>query len=239
MKNSGNGEIEVNLSCFDKIEQMKLIVQLRNVRFSYNRKDSLIKDLNVNIPAGQIYGLLGPSECGKSTTLKLILGLIRPQKGHVYVYGSKPNSTNSYVPGPAAGYMPQDLALMPTMTIADHFNYYGQLNGMTNREIGKRSIYLVDLLQIPAMDRPIEKLSGGQQRRTSLALTLLHSPSLLILDEPTVGIDPVLRNKIWQYLHELTIKENKTVCMNGRRLFKIMLMLYWVHHTGNHHHSLH
>lgn len=82
--------------------------------------------------------------------------------------------------------MPQELALMPTMTVSEHFQYYGQLSEMNPREIGKRSLYLVDLLQIPAADRPVEKLSGGQQRRTSLALTLLHSPPLLILDEPTV-----------------------------------------------------
>lgn len=88
--------------------------------------------------------------------------------------------------GPGAGYMPQELALMPTMTVADHFQYYGQLAEMSPREICKRSVYLVNLLQIPSAERPVEKLSGGQQRRTSLALTLLHSPPLLILDEPTV-----------------------------------------------------
>ena len=107
--------------------------------------------------------------------------------------------------------MPQDLSLLPTMTIFDHFKYYGNLNGMKPREIGKRSSYLIDLLQIPSMERPIEKLSGGQQRRASLALSLLHSPPLLILDEPTVGIDPLLRNKVWNYLHKLTVQELKTV----------------------------
>lgn len=100
---------------------------------------------------------------------------------------------------------------MPTMTIAEHFSYYGSLNGMKGRDIAKRSIYLVDLLQIPSAERPIERLSGGQQRRASLALSLLHSPPLLILDEPTVGIDPLLRNKIWKYLHHLTSQECKTV----------------------------
>lgn len=128
--------------------------------------------------------------------------------------------------------MPQELALMPTMTVSEHFQYYGQLSEMNPREIGKRSLYLVDLLQIPAADRPVEKLSGGQQRRTSLALTLLHSPPLLILDEPTVGIDPVLRNKIWSYLQELTMKEGKTVILTthyieeARNANTIALMRY-------------
>src|SRR5699024_2678935 len=109
---------------------------------------------------------------------------------------------------------PQELALMPTMTVADHFQYYGRLNEMNTREIGKKSAYLMELLQIPSMERPVERLSGGQQRRTSLALTLLHSPPLLVLDEPTVGIDPVLRNKIWMYLQELTVRESKTVSVS-------------------------
>lgn len=107
--------------------------------------------------------------------------------------------------------MPQELALMPTITVSEYFTYYGNLNGMRATEIGKRSAYLVDLLQIPSTHRPVCQLSGGQQRRVSLALTLLHSPPLLVLDEPTVGIDPLLRNKIWSYLQELAKIESKTV----------------------------
>lgn len=199
--------------CFDDVHGKPLVICLQNLYFDYNRKEKLIQGLNVNITGGQIYGLLGPSGCGKSTTLKLILGLLRPSKGQVLVYGSKPNTSLCPIPGPGAGYMSQELALMPTMTVADHFNYYGRLCEMSTREIGKRAAYLMNLLQIPSMERPIEKLSGGQQRRTSLAMTLLHSPPLLILDEPTVGIDPVLRNKIWSYLQELATKECKTIIL--------------------------
>lgn len=107
--------------------------------------------------------------------------------------------------------MPQDLSLMPTMTVDNIVSYYGQLSGLSPREIGKRSAYLLDLLQIPSRNRPVEKLSGGQQRRVSLAIALLHSPPLLILDEPTVGIDPLLRNKIWLYLRDLATNQSKTV----------------------------
>lgn len=200
-----------SIECYDDFSQAPLVIYIKDLTFSYSSREKLIEGLNVNIAKGQIYGLLGPSGCGKSTVLKLILGLVRPKKGKVCVYGQSPLTPGCPVPGPGVGYMPQDLTLMANMTVADVFMYYGRLNHMRATEVGKRSAELIDLLQIPSASRPIERLSGGQQRRASLAVALLHSPPLLILDEPTVGIDPVLRNKIWCYLQELALKEKKTV----------------------------
>lgn len=154
---------------------------------------------------GKIYALLGSSGCGKTTLLRLILGRLKPKRGDIKVFGAKPGGIRSNIPGPGVGYMPQELALWPTFTIEETFYYYGMLHEMTKMDIRAKTRFLIELLNLPPKDRKIEQCSGGQQRRASIATTMFHSPPLLILDEPTVGVDPLLRQKIWQYLEYLCL----------------------------------
>ena len=128
---------------------------------------------------------------------------MRPQKGLVRVFGTAPGSVNSGIPGSAVGYMPQNLALFPHFTIEETLCYFGMLHHMSKDEVRRKTDFLVELLNLPPKERQIAQCSGGQQRRASIATTLFHSPPLLILDEPTVGVDPLLRCKIWQYLEYL------------------------------------
>lgn len=162
-------------------------VDMRRVQHSYDGKKPVLQKLNLQIEPGQIYGLLGPSGCGKTTLIRCLLASLTPQEGSIRVFGEEPGSVRSEVPGHDVGYMPQEIALYEEFTIMQNLNFYGKLHNMSAEEFSDRAEYLCKLLDIhDVKDRGVAKLSGGQQRRTSLACGLLHSPKLLILDEPTV-----------------------------------------------------
>lgn len=158
---------------------------------------------------GKIYALLGSSGCGKTTLLRIILGRLKALSGDVSVFDCKPGTAEANIPGPGVGYMPQDLALFTSFTIKEVLTYYGRLYGLDSDFISSSVDQFVSFLNLPPKHRLVSKLSGGQQRRVSLAVTLIHSPPLLILDEPTVGVDSMLRLRIWNYLEELCEKRGK------------------------------
>jgi len=155
----------------------------------------VLQGLGMTVDEGSIYGLLGPSGCGKTTLLKVILGFLEPESGNVEVKGE--------IPGSDVGYSPQEIALYPDLSIAETMRFHGRLHGMKSNQILSRQSWLIDFLDLPEPNRPVGKLSGGQKRRVSLAVALLHEPSLLLLDEPTVGVDPELRARIWNHLQEI------------------------------------
>uniref|UniRef100_A0A1L8DDG1 Putative abc transporter g family member 20 n=1 Tax=Nyssomyia neivai TaxID=330878 RepID=A0A1L8DDG1_9DIPT len=171
----------------------------------------ILDSLNMTVPKGVIYGLLGASGCGKTTLLSCIVGRRRLNSGELWVVGGHPGSRGSGVPGPRVAYMPQELALYGEFTLQETFTFFGRINGMPQKSIEERMDFLIKLLQLPHHSSFVKNLSGGQQRRTSLAATLLHDPELLILDEPTVGVDPVVRQNIWDHLVEITRPGQKTV----------------------------
>ncbi|GLV42002.1 uncharacterized protein CBL_05040 [Carabus blaptoides fortunei] len=160
------------------------------------RHKQVLDGLCMEVQRGSIYGLLGASGCGKTTLLSCIVGRRMLNSGELWVLGGSPGSEGSGVPGPRIGYMPQ---------------YFGRIVGMTDEKIDARWGELRELLDLPPDNRRVAECSGGQQRRVSLAAALVHDPELLILDEPTVGLDPVLREKIWNYFVEITTKKNMCV----------------------------
>ncbi|XP_024947610.1 ABC transporter G family member 23 isoform X2 [Cephus cinctus] len=171
----------------------------------------ILDGLNMTVPKGTIYGLLGASGCGKTTLLSCIVGRRRLNSGEIWVLGGRPGSKGSGVPGPRVGYMPQEIALYGEFSIRETFLFFGWCAGMTTSEIDERLEFLLKLLQLPSENRFVKNLSGGQQRRVSFASALLADPELLILDEPTVGVDPVLRQSIWDHLVNITKDGNKTI----------------------------
>ncbi|XP_011601387.1 ABC transporter G family member 20 isoform X2 [Takifugu rubripes] len=177
-------------------------IRCRDVCRSYG-KLKVLNNLNLSVPQGQIYGLLGPSGCGKTTLLKCIVGTLKISRGHITVLGKPPAFPGHEVPGKMVGYMPQDLALYSEFTISDTLVFFGRIHGLTSKETQARMDFLIDFLDLPQKNSLVRNLSGGQKRRVSLGAALLQNPELLILDEPTVGVDPVLRAKIWQHLVEI------------------------------------
>ncbi|XP_073963542.1 ABC-type transporter snustorr isoform X2 [Choristoneura fumiferana] len=178
---------------------------------SNKRPNHVLSNLNMTVAKGTIYGLLGASGCGKTTLLSCIVGRRKMNNGEIWVLGGKPGTKGSGVPGKRVGYMPQEIALYGEFTIRETMMYFGWIFGMETREIVERLRFLLEFLDLPSENRMVKNLSGGQQRRVSFAVALMHDPELLILDEPTVGVDPLLRQSIWTHLVRITSSGDKTV----------------------------
>lgn len=178
---------------------------------SKKNPNHVLSDLNMTVAKGTIYGLLGASGCGKTTLLSCIVGRRRLNSGEIWVLGGKPGTKGSGVPGKRVGYMPQEIALYGEFSIKETMLYFGWIFGMDTAEIIERLQFLLNFLDLPSQTRLVKNLSGGQQRRVSFAVALMHDPELLILDEPTVGVDPLLRQSIWNHLVQITKDGNKTV----------------------------
>lgn len=165
--------------------------------------DAGVFDLDVEVPAGRIVGFVGPSGSGKTTTVRLMIGLIQPDSGSIEVLGMTPTAFDPATRG-RVGYMPQSSILYPDLTLAQNLEFSASLYGM-GRKSRSRLDDLVDFLDLEgAMTRVPAQASGGEQRRLMLAASLVHEPELLFLDEPTAGIDPVLRRKVWDRLAEIS-----------------------------------
>jgi ABC-type multidrug transport system ATPase subunit len=185
--------------------------------------------MDLTLGVGKIYGLLGASGCGKTTFLKCLLGRLAIHGGTLNVLGKpyvticytifiihltrhlydiiivfdRPGAPGHDVPGRDVGFMPQETALYMQFSIHEVLAYYARLHGLTEEFFQERKKFLMEFLELPDEDRLVVNLSGGQQRRVSLCVALLHNPRLVILDEPTVGVDPLLRARIWEYLVQI------------------------------------
>jgi len=148
--------------------------------------------------------LLGASGCGKTTLLSSIVGMIPLQGGEVTVLGHRTKANEVQLAGSRIGYMPQETALIGELTIKETIYYFGRIFQMDKDKLQERYKMLKELLELPNDDKRVEDCSGGQQRRVSFAAAMIHEPDLLILDEPTVGLDPILREKIWDFMLHVT-----------------------------------
>lgn len=152
---------------------------------------------------------MGPSGCGKTTLFSCIIGAKNLDSGSIEIFREPPK-----VNKPRIGYMPQESALINDFTIRENLWFFGTIYGMKKAKINERAHFLIDLLELQNEEKLVRDCSGGEKRRISLALSLVHEPELLVLDEPTVGVDPLLRNKIWLYLAEISTSQNITVLMS-------------------------
>ncbi len=157
-----------------------------------------VAGLDLAVQAGEIYGLLGPNGSGKTTLVRLLIGLLRPTSGRVSVLGQG-------IPNKAVlsrvGYMPQSSALYDDLTVQENVAFFGQMCGGVSRVWVDEVVALVGLEE--RARSLVRTLSGGMRQRTSLACALVHRPRLLLLDEPTVGVDPALRVAFWEHFRRL------------------------------------
>ena len=185
-------------------------IRVRGLSRGHGRLPVLL-GLDATVHRGAIYGLLGPSGCGKTTLLKVLLGQLAPWSGDVDVLGATPGTTGASVPGSSVGYAPQELALYLDLSIHQTLLFHSRLHRMTRERFDERMARLTDFLDLPPADHIVVNCSGGEQRRVSLAVALLHEPELLLLDEPTVGVDPELRHRIWDHLRHLSAEGITTI----------------------------
>lgn len=166
---------------------------------------------------GKIFALLGPNGVGKTTLIRCILGRLCLKKGSIRVFGIPSTSANCEIPGPAVGYMPQELALIEEFTVEEILRYYGMIYHLKGQRLDNRVNEMLEILNLTQRNTPISRLSGGQQRRVSIAVTMIHKPKLIILDEPTVGVDSLLRARIWHYLEDICVNYGKysSSCCSG------------------------
>ncbi|MGZ4853531.1 MAG: ABC transporter ATP-binding protein, partial [Halobacteriota archaeon] len=168
-----------------------------------------VEDFTLRVKKGEVFGLLGPNAAGKTTLIKMLCSLLKPTAGEAYVLGKRiPNPDIA----PRIGYMPQELALYTNISVHENVAFYGAVFSLTKDQIETRERELLRLINLEDQRNTIvENLSGGTQRRVSLACALLHEPPLLFLDEPTVGVDPQLRESFWHYFEGL--KEGGTTVL--------------------------
>lgn len=180
----------------------ELAVSLQDAALDFG-KGAGIFDINLALPPGSILGLIGPSGCGKTTTIRLINGVYKPTAGTVRVFGVDPQQFGE-ADRERLGYIPQQFILYPNLSAEENLHFLGGIYGMTRSERNERIPSLLDFVDMgDAAKRLGRQLSGGMQRRLMLAGALLHGPDLLIADEPTAGIDPILRARIWENFREL------------------------------------
>ncbi|HZQ48470.1 MAG TPA: ABC transporter ATP-binding protein [Verrucomicrobiae bacterium] len=162
-----------------------------------------VNSVNFEVRPGEIYGLLGPNGAGKTTTISMISGLLKPDAGEVFVAGaafwSDPQKAKRIM-----GVVPQELALYEELSGRENLEFWGRMAGLGSREARARAAELLDALMLTDRARDaVKTYSGGMKRRINLGCALLHRPQLLLLDEPTVGIDPQARLNILEFIRNL------------------------------------
>ncbi len=169
-----------------------------------------LRELDLEVPRGTLVGLLGPNGAGKTTLIRILLGLTARSEGRAMVLGAPVPSREVL---PRIGYMPQNLAVYTDLKVHQNLELFGRLYALSAQEIAERTAQVLDLVRLgDRRDSRVSELSGGMQRRVSLAAALLRDPELLLLDEPTVGVDPELRAEFWTYFRRLAAR-GKTVVM--------------------------
>lgn len=180
------------------------IIKIENLIKRYGNKLA-VDNLSLDIEAGEIFGLLGPNGAGKSTTIKIITGLLGLNSGVVKVGGYDLSEKNSRLNAKRImGLVPQDLAIYSNMSAMDNVLFFGRLFGLRGKDLKDRSEEALEFvgLKDKGLEKP-KKFSGGMKRRLNIACALVHQPKVIILDEPTVGIDPQSRNHILESVKEL------------------------------------
>ena len=201
------------------------IVHVENVAKCYskwslrgNRRVHALKGISLSASRGEVFGLLGPNGAGKTTLVKVLLGVVRPTSGKASVFERAAGSTFARS---KIGYLPETLRVDRHHTARSALSFYGRLGNMTKKQIDKRSDELLEMVGLQGRDKePLKRFSKGMNQRLGLAQALIHDPDLLVLDEPTDGLDPVGRSEVRRVIERLSAA-GKTIFLNSHILQEV------------------
>ena len=177
-----------------------------------------VKNLSLVVEPGQVYGLLGPNGCGKSTTLKILLGLVTPNSGRALVFGK---DSREYRSRRDVGFLPENPYFHKFLTAAELLSFHGKICGLSGKKLTARIDELIDLVGLrDARDRRVGGFSKGMLQRIGLAQALVHDPGLVVLDEPTAGVDPAGSHQIRDLILDLK-KRGKTILLTSHLLEQV------------------
>ncbi|GKX68488.1 ABC transporter ATP-binding protein [Inconstantimicrobium mannanitabidum] len=199
------------------------MIEVNNITKRFN--DKLVLDnVSFKIEKGEIFGLLGPNGAGKSTLMNTIVGLIKMDKGEIIVGGHDINK-ESVKARSMIGLVPQEIALFEGLNARDNLEYWGGLYGLKGKLLKERVEEALDMVALADQGKKLVKAySGGMKRRLNIAAAMLHHPEIIIMDEPTVGIDPQSRNYIFEMIQKINKERNTTIIYTSHYMEEIELL---------------
>jgi len=196
------------------------LIEVKNVTKKY-KNNLVLDDISLDIPTGRIFGIIGKSGCGKTTLLNLLIGFLKPTKGAIY-FQSKDVSKRRRRIEKNFGFAAQIPSFYPQLTIKENLDYFGTLYGLEKADIKSRTKELLRLVGLENKGEVLgRQLSAGMQRRLDIACSLIHQPKVLILDEPTQDLDPMLRNEILKLIQKINKESGVSVIITSHILGEI------------------
>jgi ABC-2 type transport system ATP-binding protein len=197
---------------------MNPIIQISSLSKKYKDADAFsLKELTLTVFEGQIFGLLGPNGAGKTTLISMLCGLVKSTSGS-FTINNYNYSDNALQIKKMIGVVPQEYALYPTLTAKENLLYFGSMYGLKGKDLKEKVSESLDMLGLSTFaNKRVETFSGGMKRRVNLIAGILHNPTILFLDEPTVGVDVQSKNVIIDYLKQLN-KQGTTIIYTSHHL---------------------
>jgi ABC-2 type transport system ATP-binding protein len=189
------------------------LLQVNSVSRSFGDLQA-VQDLTMQVRGGEIFGLMGPDGAGKTTLMRIICGAILPDQGDVYINGISMQKTPDQARG-ELGYLSQDFSMYQDLTVLENLRFFAEVRGLEKESWRPRTLEILDFVGLSNfLDRRAGQLSGGMKQKLGLAASLVHCPRLLLLDEPTGGVDPVTRQDFWQLIIRLVREEEVGVLVS-------------------------
>lgn len=193
------------------------VLQTENLTKRYGSLTA-VKDLNLEIQRGEIFGLLGPNGAGKTTSINLMCGLLKPDAGRVFIHGKAVNGCDAEVRA-RVGVCPQNIILWGKLTCLEQLEFIGEMYGLQRKKARQRGQELLEVMGLSErQNRLASTLSGGMQRRLNIILALVHDPDILVLDEPEAGLDPQSRVLVREYIREWAKQHDRTVILTTHNM---------------------
>lgn len=204
---------------FDVKQKVSFLKDLFAPKF---KKVSAVDNISFKIKKGEIVGFVGPNGAGKTTTIKMVTGILWPSSGQILVHGESPQEKRKHVVRKIGAVFGQRKSLWPELSVKDGLELIASFYGVTGNEFKVRYQQLAETFEVTGFERtPFRKLSLGQQMRAELCAALLHRPEILLLDEPTIGLDIIAKHELLEFLKRINKKENVTIVLTSHDLAEI------------------